>query len=166
MTLGHKDARPWLYGIATNVLREHAREEVRRKRDVSASDELDDADFERVQARADATARIAATVEALASLEPVDRETLLCALTDLRYEQIAIATCVPVGTVRSRLNRARRLMQAQLGTGEAGASSDAAEEGSGRSPQKSSSSASERHIPRSPSCRMSGSPRCAQRCWR
>jgi RNA polymerase sigma-70 factor (ECF subfamily) len=48
-------------------------------------------------------------------LEPAQRDALLLlALTDLDYEGIAIATGVPVGTVRSRLHRARRRMRIEL----------------------------------------------------
>ena len=59
---------------------------------------------------------------------------LLYALTELHYEQIAIAMEVPVGTVRSRLNRARRLMREQLGLAEIGtsASADVVDEGKQR----------------------------------
>lgn len=129
------DARPWLYGIATNVVREHAREEARRNRDVGNPRESDlvDSEFDRVEAQADAAAQVPATAAALARLEPIDRETLLLyALADLHYEQIAIAMDVPVGTVRSRLNRARRLMRTQLGLAETGAPSSVADERSQR----------------------------------
>lgn len=52
---------------------------------------------------------------ALAGLSPADRDTLLLfALTDLEYDGIALATGVPVGTVRSRLHRVRRHLQAAL----------------------------------------------------
>jgi RNA polymerase sigma factor (sigma-70 family) len=119
------DARPWLYGIATNVLREQARDDARQHREIGG-DEPGDDELDRVEARADAAAQAPATVAALARLEPADRDTLLLhALTDLSYEQIAVATDVPVGTVRSRLNRARRLLREELG-------SDAENEGSTR----------------------------------
>ena len=36
--------------------------------------------------------------------------------TDLTYEQIALATDVPVGTVRSRIHRARTRVQAHMAT--------------------------------------------------
>jgi RNA polymerase sigma factor (sigma-70 family) len=130
--LKHPDARPWLYGIATNVLREYAREEARRGRgdERPSPSDLLDGELERVEARADAIAQVPATVAALARLEPVDRETLLLyALTDLDYQQIAIAMAVPVGTVRSRLNRARRRMRGQLGLADPGASANVATEG-------------------------------------
>jgi RNA polymerase sigma factor (sigma-70 family) len=115
------DARPWLYGIAINVIREQARAQARRGRDLESRRENDlvDGGLDRVEARADAAATVPATVAALAQLEPIDRETLLLyALTDLHYGEIATAMQVPVGTVRSRLNRARRQMQTQLGVAE------------------------------------------------
>jgi RNA polymerase sigma factor (sigma-70 family) len=59
-----------------------------------------------------ATARIART---LRSMAPIDRETLLLyAWADLTYEGIAAAMEVPVGTVRSRLYRARRTLRTRL----------------------------------------------------
>jgi RNA polymerase sigma-70 factor (ECF subfamily) len=113
------DAAPWLYGIATNVLREHARVEARRRRAEERPAESGDGELDRAEARADARARVPETVAALARLERVDRDTLLLfALTELGYEQIAAAMDVPVGTVRSRLHRARRAMRTELGLDE------------------------------------------------
>src|SRR5439155_16875886 len=54
--------------------------------------------------------------EAVATLAPGDRDVLLLtAWTDLSYVEIAEALHVPVGTVRSRLNRARSLLRERLG---------------------------------------------------
>jgi len=39
---------------------------------------------------------------------------VLCDVSDLSYEQIAEATGVPIGTVRSRIHRGRRLLRASL----------------------------------------------------
>ena len=53
---------------------------------------------------------------ALARLPDADRDTLLLyALSDLTYEEVAEALEVPVGTVRSRLARARTRALAALG---------------------------------------------------
>lgn len=114
----YPDALPWLYGIANNLLRKHARSEERRRRayaralerDASSDDALDS-----VADRIDASTGARVMAEALARLSPADRDTLLLfALTDLEYDGIALATGVPVGTVRSRLHRVRRHLQAAL----------------------------------------------------
>jgi RNA polymerase sigma-70 factor, ECF subfamily len=115
--LAYPDARPWLYAIANNLLRKHARTEERRRRAYAralehdgCSDELD-----AIAGRVDAMAGAQVIAAALARLSPADRDTLLLfALTDLEYEAIALATGVPVGTVRSRLHRVRRHLQAAL----------------------------------------------------
>jgi RNA polymerase sigma factor (sigma-70 family) len=112
-------ARPWLYGIASHVLsrrrraerralRAHAR---RAGRAAGGRDEYAEAD-----ARADAQRRSAAVAAAVAGLPDADRDTLLLyALSDLTYEEVAQALDVPVGTVRSRLARARSRAAAALG---------------------------------------------------
>lgn len=111
-------ARPWLYGIATNVLRENARREERYLRALGRTGRLDPPPegMEDVDARLDAVALAPVVALALARLAPADRDALLLlALTELDYEAIAVATGVPVGTVRSRLHRARRQVRRELG---------------------------------------------------
>jgi RNA polymerase sigma factor (sigma-70 family) len=112
------DASPWLYGIATNLLRGHRRAEARQMRAYArAAGRVEThGGLEGVEQRVDAAAWAPRVVAALASLKGADRDAvLLLALADLDYEAIAIATGVPVGTVRSRLNRARRQLQHKLG---------------------------------------------------
>ena len=115
--VSRRDARPWLYGISTNLLRKHARSEERRRRAYARAverDEISDGS-EEVAERVDAAAGARTVAVALSRLTPADRDTLLLlALTDLDYAGIAIATGVPVGTVRSRLHRVRRHLQAAL----------------------------------------------------
>ncbi|GAA4366141.1 RNA polymerase sigma factor [Nocardioides caricicola] len=101
---------PWLYGVATNVCRNLTRSRRRRLRAVAAlprpAAEPDHAD--RVTDRLGSTARMQAVLDAVEALPAHEREVLgLVAWSGLSYEQAAAALDVPVGTVRSRLSRAR-----------------------------------------------------------
>jgi len=114
----HVEVRPWLFGIATNVLRRHVRQEERRYRALARATaqetrlHVDDPPEERLDAQA-LRAKLAA---ALAALKPADRDVLLLlAWAQLSYVEIAATLDIPVGTVRSRLNRARNLTRAALG---------------------------------------------------
>jgi RNA polymerase sigma factor (sigma-70 family) len=114
--LARPDARPWLFGIATNLLRRHRRSELRELHALARSGVPSDpgtaGDAER---RLDAQAAGPLLAEALASLEVRDRDALLLfAWGELGYEEIAGALEVPVGTVRSRLHRARRIVRTRL----------------------------------------------------
>ena len=112
------DARPWLFGIATNLLRHHHRGEARRLRAYARLDRPADPDggFGGVEARLDAGRAGPAIADALTRLSAGDRDVLLLfAWADLRYEEIAVALRIPIGTVRSRLHRARRRVRELLG---------------------------------------------------
>jgi RNA polymerase sigma factor (sigma-70 family) len=105
----YPSARPWLFGIATNLLRHHVRQE-RAKR--SAFERIPVPRMSESDPRLDA--RLAAISledplrEALRSLRIEDRDALcLFAVAELTYEEIGLALAIPIGTVRSRLNRAR-----------------------------------------------------------
>jgi RNA polymerase sigma-70 factor (ECF subfamily) len=115
--LAHESALPWLYGIATNLLRRHARAEARHLRALSKLDpyplepRLDDTVSDRVSAEA-AGRELAA---GLARLNPQERDVLLLvAWESLSYEEVSHALDVPLGTVRSRLHRARTKMRTAL----------------------------------------------------
>lgn len=114
-----QDAAPWLYGIATNLLRRHRRTELRQLRAYARTgvDPLIEADLDAVHARVDAGAAGPLLAAALAALNDRDRDVLLLyAWADQSYDDIAASLGIPIGTVRSRLNRARRRMRELLGT--------------------------------------------------
>jgi RNA polymerase sigma-70 factor, ECF subfamily len=102
-------ARPWLFGIAANLLRHHHRGVRRQLRayERTGVDPVLDA-FDGLEARVDAVAMGRELAAALARLSAEEREALLLyAWADLSYPEIAEALGLPVGTVRSRLHRAR-----------------------------------------------------------
>lgn len=112
--VSRSEALPWLLGIATNLLGKHRRTEVRAYAAQSrlGADVQGAADQVRADEVLDAQRAAAAIAGPLRQLSPGDRDVLLLfAWADLSYEQIADALHVPVGTVRSRLNRARRVLR-------------------------------------------------------
>jgi RNA polymerase sigma-70 factor (ECF subfamily) len=111
---GRGPIRPWLFGIASNLVRRHRRTEERRLRAFARHgvDPVADADD---LARVDAAGDGPRLAQALATLSARDREVLLLhAWADMTYDEIAQALDIPVGTVRSRLSRARESMRARL----------------------------------------------------
>ncbi|MDX3685403.1 RNA polymerase sigma factor [Streptomyces sp. AK04-4c] len=114
--------RPWLLGIATNKARNANRGRGRRlaflARRPAPEPVADIADA--TAGRVDDARRLAAVHRALGGLRRQEREVLvLCVWSGLDYAEAAEALGVPVGTVRSRLSRARtrlrRLTDEELG---------------------------------------------------
>lgn len=110
------DARAWLFGIATNLIRRHHRDEARlyrtweRARDASLVDggtqPEDSGDRQRLLSAA------------LGALRSGDRDVLLLvAYGGLSYAEVADALGIPAGTVGSRLNRARKRVRDILRSG-------------------------------------------------
>jgi RNA polymerase sigma factor (sigma-70 family) len=111
----YANARPWLYGIATNLVARHRRREGRRigamarlaalnSGPIDASARVDDA----VDAH-DLWPRVA---DAITELPDDERDALILYVwEELSYEEIAAALGTPIGTVRSRLNRARETLR-------------------------------------------------------
>lgn len=114
---GRAPVRAWLFGIATNLVRRHARDEERRYRAfgraagrVESTTELGE-----VAGRVDAQALRGELADALAALPREDLDVLLLwTYPQLSYTEIAAALGVPVGTVRSRLHRARGKVRARV----------------------------------------------------
>jgi RNA polymerase sigma factor (sigma-70 family) len=115
-------AAPWLYGIATNLLRRHRREEMRAYRllartgmDPLAGAEAAGGHADRTDERTDARARARAIAGTLAALPTRQREVLLLyAVGELEYAEIAEALGIPLGSVQSALHRARAKLRAAL----------------------------------------------------
>jgi len=128
--LARPNARPWLYGIAGNLIGRQRRSEVRALRALARTGQDPVAASWSESWVEDTDSRIAAQgplAGALAALSAGDRHVLLLvAWADLGYQEVAEALGIPVGTVRSRLNRARRKVRTALGADPAFVS-DAAE---------------------------------------
>jgi len=120
--LTYRDARPWLYGIATHVIGGHRREELHQLRISQAvwSARTVPGHTDRVAADITAQSLSEPLGAALSALAAGDRDVLiLIAWEQLTYEEVARALEIPIGTVRSRLHRARASVQealASLGT--------------------------------------------------
>ena len=113
-----RPVRPWLYGIAANLMRHHWRKERRMLRAYARTgvDPVLPEEDEAVE-RADADARHRELATALAGLRRDEREILLLhAWAELTDTEIADALDVPVGTVKSRLSRTRERLRNQLGS--------------------------------------------------
>ena len=115
------DARPWLYGIATTLLKKHRRQEARAWRGLVAGGAAEQTvavqgSVEAQDDRLDAELGIRRLATAIRRMPVRDRDALLLyAWGDLDYEGVARALDVPIGTVRSRLNRARRQLRQASG---------------------------------------------------
>jgi RNA polymerase sigma factor (sigma-70 family) len=115
--------RAWLFGIAANVRRTRARSDRRGQRAwgrVGGERDVDVGAFEVVEEGLDYGKRLAWVAEFLRQLSETDRDVLvLYAWGELSYPEIAQALGVEVGTVRSRLARARgRLRELIAASGE------------------------------------------------
>lgn len=117
--LDRPSALPWLFGIAINVCRERARRTSRGRTAtgrLAAATELQTEGFElAVAERIDAERLRPDLIEALRSLSDDEYTLLMLASeSDLTYEQMAATLSIPVGTVRSRLSRARARVRRSL----------------------------------------------------
>jgi RNA polymerase sigma-70 factor (ECF subfamily) len=103
--------KAWLYGIATNLVRENRRDEQRRIRAFARADGA-------VCCSNDSATELAERLRlasALASLKPEWRNVVLViGVGGFSYEETAAALHIPIGTVRSRYSRARTQLTANL----------------------------------------------------
>lgn len=107
-------ALPWLYGIATNVLRKLFRDHAAELRALAALGSAPPSEdpSQRVVTAVDAAASFRELADVLTAMPAGERDALLLlAWEQLSYAEIASALEIPVGTVRSRLNRARHRLR-------------------------------------------------------
>ncbi|GAA4668455.1 RNA polymerase sigma factor [Frondihabitans cladoniiphilus] len=113
--LDRADALPWLFGIVTTLIKKHRRLEARLWRAEQHADRVH-LTTEHSDDALEADLAIGRLSGAIRRLSKADRDTiLLYAWGDLDYEGVAVALGVPVGTVRSRINRVRRILRAAAG---------------------------------------------------
>ncbi len=111
-----RSARPWLYGIATNLIRHHTRDErthltLRGRVPIPTFEPDPNQDVAHLDAK-----RLAGTIrDALLARSERDRPPQLQhVLGEFTYEEIATALGIPSGTAKSRINRARRLLRERI----------------------------------------------------
>lgn len=110
--------RAWLFGIATNLIHGQQRDEIRGYRAYAraAADTTVPGHEDRATARVAAGTARNRILAALADLSTGDRDALLLVVWgEMSHEEAAAALDVPVGTIGSRMHRARRRLRAALG---------------------------------------------------
>jgi RNA polymerase sigma-70 factor (ECF subfamily) len=108
------NALPWLYGVARRTIQHRWRTTTRHRRALARLPrEVTGDHAEDVVARVDDQRHLAEVRQAFHGLNPIDQDVLLvCVWQHLDYASASVALGVPIGTVRSRLARARARLRA------------------------------------------------------
>jgi RNA polymerase sigma-70 factor, ECF subfamily len=103
----------WLYGIMRNLWIDEIRHrKVRRHDDIDAASDVIGEDG---QATADGRITLNAVRQAMGQLQPDQRTVLMLVCVDgLSYKEAAEVLGIPVGTIMSRLSRARQDLHGRL----------------------------------------------------
>lgn len=107
---------PWLYGIASNLCRRQWRTLMRFQRMLTKlpSNHVEPDPAEGVVSRLEDERRMRVALEAVRDLNQDEQDVIaLCVWSDLTYAEAAAALGLPIGTVRSRLSRARQKIRRQ-----------------------------------------------------
>jgi RNA polymerase sigma factor (sigma-70 family) len=119
VVIDRESALPWLLGVANHVLGNHRRASRRYRAALSRivpADEAAGDHADAVAASVDSERLMATVRHALTQLPRHEREVVeLCAWSGLDQKAAAVALGVSVGTVKSRMHRARRRLAASLG---------------------------------------------------
>lgn len=111
----YESARPWLYGIASNLIQDHLRKAARQYRAYqrAATGDNSESGFENdVASRVDAAESIPALRDVLMALRTEEASVVLLYVAgDRTYQEVADILGLPIGTVRSRLSRARQTLR-------------------------------------------------------
>jgi RNA polymerase sigma factor (sigma-70 family) len=116
--LSHDSALPFLFGVATNVLRNRRRTEFRYRAALERMPPVSETDHRAgdIADRLGEEQEMREILRVFSRLPKRDQDVLsLCAWMGLSYEEAAVALDVPVGTVRSRLSRSKRRFRELLG---------------------------------------------------
>jgi RNA polymerase sigma-70 factor (ECF subfamily) len=101
---GRSSVRTWLFGIARRVCADHIRAAVRQRRLLGRAASLEPAG----EGHHEDPASAVGAAELLDRLSPAQREAFVFTqMLGLSYEEAALAIGVPIGTIRSRVARAR-----------------------------------------------------------
>lgn len=118
-TMPEDEVRPWLFTVATNLVRDGVRKAGRRQRLLATENFLPSA-VPRPDEETDRMERVAAVRKALARIPLRDRQLLLMREEGFTYEEMARAAGVAPGSVGTLLGRALKrfvqVYQAQEGT--------------------------------------------------
>ena len=103
------DLRAWLFTVMHNV-------HVNKVRAARPTDQLDDEMPELAQRATQGDSLVVRDLDRSVALLPVEQRAvlLLVALEDMSYEEVARALGIPMGTVMSRLSRAREKLRALM----------------------------------------------------
>jgi RNA polymerase sigma factor (sigma-70 family) len=120
---GAPSARPWLYGILTNLLRGHHRSEARGWKALAraggdplgAGQSVTESFVDSAGQRLDAAAAVSSIAGALADMPSTQRDLLLLHIwAGMDYPELSAALDLPAGTVRSGLHRAKARLRAAV----------------------------------------------------
>jgi len=115
---GESQLSTWLYGIAMNLVRNYLSRAPHRVHRIESDEALEDlADAsDALDEQLDRARALARLTDELSALAPEMREVLLLVAVDqLSYEEAATMLAIPVGTVRSRVSRARATLKERMG---------------------------------------------------